>query len=66
MELQYKPDIDEALGRFEAWWQGEIVDRPPVTIHVRRGKRARLPSKSHATLRDRWFDVDHNLDRFEA
>jgi len=67
MELQYKPDFPQVLERFEAWWRCEIVDRPPVSISVKRTKPpAELPGKAHASLRDRWLDVEHALDRFEA
>ncbi len=66
MELEHKPDFDEAMRRLEAWWDREIVDRPPVTIHVRRERPAALPRKHHATLRERWFDAEHKLDRLEA
>ena len=66
VELQYKADFGEALRRLEAWWDCGIIDRPPVTIHVRPERRAELPEKSHPTLRDRWFDFEHGLDRFEA
>jgi len=66
VELAYKADFGEALRRLEAWWDCGIIDRPPVTVHVRPERRPRLPEKSHPTLRDRWFDFEHRLDRFEA
>ncbi|MGB2820384.1 MAG: hypothetical protein WBF17_05350 [Phycisphaerae bacterium] len=66
MELQHKPDFDEALERLEAWWDCRIIDRPPVTIHVRPERQPELPRKEHPTIRDRWFDFEHKLDRFEA
>ena len=66
MELKCKPDIDEVLERFEAWWQCEIIDRPPVTVHIRRSRRPEPPRKAHATLRERWMDVEYNVGRFEA
>jgi hypothetical protein len=66
VELQYQPDLDKVLERFEAWWQCELLDRPLVEIHVRRETQPELPTKSHASLRDRWMDVEYNLDRFEA
>ena len=67
MHLEKKPDLEKVLERFEAWWHREIIDRPPVTIRVKPGREeARLPEKRHATLRDRWFDVEHALEQFEA
>jgi len=66
MELERKPDIDRALQRFEAWWHGQILDRPPVTIHVRPQRPPRFPTKDHACLRDRWMDVEYQVARAEA
>ncbi len=66
VELQRKPDFDKALERLEAWWVGEVIDRPPVTIGVRPESRPILPAKTHATLRERWMDVEFQLDLVEA
>ena len=68
IELQTKPDLPKALERFEAWWECEIIDRPPVTLHVpaEHAPRKPVPSKTHATLRERWLDVEYVVDRFEA
>ncbi len=66
MELEYRPDFGQVLRRFEAWWHCAIVDRPLVTIDVRPERPPRLPVSSHATLRDRWLDVEYNVACFEA
>lgn len=66
MHLDNKPDLEKTLGRFEAWWHGEIVDRPPVSIGVKDEREVKRPQKQHASPRDRWFDVDYLLDRLEA
>jgi len=68
MDLDTKPDFPEALRRFEAWWDGEIVDRPPVTLHVKRDRPPSRtpPPKQHDTLREKWLDVEYKLDCFEA
>lgn len=66
MNLQSRPDFDKVLARFEAWWQCQIIDRPPVSINVHGKGSPRYPVKSHATTRDRWMDIEHALDCFEA
>jgi len=66
MNLDRKPDFEKALDRFEAWWHCQIIDRPPVTVHVRPDRPAREVKKHHAALRDRWLDVAYNVDRAEA
>jgi hypothetical protein len=67
--LTRKPDLELCLKRIEAWYHGEVIDRPPVRFSRHNAQhdsgdpldKARWPS-----LRDRWHDVDYLLDRFEA
>ena len=66
MQLEKRPDFDKVLARYEAWWHGEIIDRPPVWVNCRPEREPKLPKKTHATLRDRWFDMDFVMDCLEA
>jgi len=34
MHLEYKPDFDDAVRRWDAFWQGEMIDRPCLHIVV--------------------------------
>ncbi|MCS7310468.1 MAG: hypothetical protein RMK92_06460 [Armatimonadota bacterium] len=61
-ELGWKPDFGRTVERFEAWWHGEILDRPPVTLHVLPSRPYRGPVKQHARLRERWMDVEYVVD----
>lgn len=56
--LQYKPDFAATVERFEAWWLGEIVDRPPITLTVTPSRPYRGPHSTHSTLRQRWLDIE--------
>ena len=56
--LKLKPDFARTVERFEAWWVGEIVDRPPVSLGVSPSRPYCGPKSSHRTLRERWFDVE--------
>ncbi len=38
----YKPDATEAKGRIEAWWRGDVLDRPPLIVTAPRA-RPRTP-----------------------
>lgn len=60
-QLSLKPDFDKTEERFKAWWEGEIIDRPPVTLYVQPEKPAKIPHKAHRSLRDRWLDVEHTV-----
>ncbi len=66
MFLTEKPDLEAALARAEAWWEGAIVDRPPVTLQVRPDRPPDLPESRHATVRDRWMDIAFRIERAEA
>ena len=64
MELTSKPGYEKTLNRFEAWWNCQIIDRPPVCMSVPSGKSVPWPQKQHASQRERWFDLDFRIDEF--
>lgn len=66
--FELKPDFDDVLNRFEAWWNCEIVDRPAVSIAFQKpaAECRPVPAKQHATIRDRWMDTDHMVATAEA
>ncbi|KPK85362.1 MAG: hypothetical protein AMJ81_03725 [Phycisphaerae bacterium SM23_33] len=66
MELAAKPDYEECMDRVEAWWDCGIIDRPPVTIHVRPERPAHQIPAAHESLRDRWLDAERAVARAEA
>ena len=61
-ELTLKPDFPTTAARFEAWWQCEMVDRPPVTLHIKPDRPADEPRADHASLEERWLDVEYQVD----
>lgn len=60
--LERCPEFPNSVARFEAWWQGELIDRPPVTLTVLPGRPYRGPTSKHATARDRWLDVEYQVE----
>ncbi len=56
--LAWKPDFAQTVERFEAWWHGEIVDRPPVTVSVTPQRSYAGPHSQHEDERTRWLDVE--------
>jgi hypothetical protein len=64
----WKPDIERCMDRILAWFDQQIIDRPPVRFYRHNAEyeggtgldRSRWP-----TLKERWFDVDYQLDSFE-
>lgn len=57
--MKYKEDFEEAQHRWDAFWRGEILDRPCMLVTARRDKLT--PPPEPATLRDKWMNVDYLL-----
>jgi hypothetical protein len=67
VELQGKPDFDEAMQRIEAWFNHEKTDRPPVrfSLHNAEFSSEHAPDNSRwPSLKARWFDADYQVDSF--
>lgn len=61
LELEYKTDADRARERMEAWWVGEILDRPAIQVTAPKGPVLPWPESRHASLRERWMDVEYQV-----
>ncbi|MHB0999683.1 MAG: hypothetical protein ACYC27_10605 [Armatimonadota bacterium] len=62
MELLYKPDFAEAQQRMKAFWAGEMIDRPVVSITA--PKEGKVPPPiTHITAPD--FDFEGAARRFD-
>jgi hypothetical protein len=61
-ELEYKPDAAQACERMSAWWEREILDRPPIQVCAPRPNPRPLPRKQHASLPERWLDVEYAVE----
>lgn len=59
--LTLKPDFPRTIARFDAWWQGEIIDRPPVTLSVVPTRPYRGLRKEHGTAQERRLDVESTV-----
>jgi hypothetical protein len=69
IELESKPDFDQAMDRVYAWYEQQIVDRPPVrfTRHNAEFESADdIWKGSWRTLQDKWFDEEYQIEKFAA
>lgn len=64
--LKWQPDFPATAARFEAWWHGEIMDRPPVSLNLVVRREYRGPVSQHKCLRDKWLDVQFRVDEATA
>jgi hypothetical protein len=65
VELETMPGFDMAMKRVYAWFEGAMIDRPPVRFmahnaFVEQANKA-YPSPN---IRDRWFDAEFQVDSF--
>ena len=68
LEVAWKPDLEQCMDRILAWFEQQVIDRPPVRFYKHNAQyeagetldRLRWP-----TLQDRWFDVEYQLESFE-
>jgi hypothetical protein len=67
MELKGMPDFEKAIRRIEAWFNHEILDRPPVRFAEHNADFATshtLAARTWPTLKARWFDAEFQVDYF--
>ena len=64
MELAYKLDFDQAARRWRAFWTGDLLDRPPTMLTVRRPEAPERPGVPQIAGLD--GDFGGPLDAFEA
>ncbi len=67
MELQGKPDFEKSMERIEAWFNHEMLDRPPVRFAQHNAEFAGSPTlagRSWPSLKARWFDAEFQVDFF--
>jgi hypothetical protein len=67
LELESKPDFTEAMQRIYAWYEQQIIDRPPVRFSRHNAWAEAGDSSWDASwryLRDRWFDTEYQVEGF--
>lgn len=72
LDLACKPNLEKNLERIYAWFQQEVVDRPPIRFvsnnQVFRDSREDPdvgPGKRWETYTQRWFDPEYRVSAFE-
>ena len=67
MPIEHIPDWERRIERQDAFWQGEILDRPVVTITLPKAEpEYSPPEKTWDSLRDRWFDAEYAAEKAMA
>ncbi len=62
MEFLLKPDYEKTKERYDAFWHGEIIDRPPVSITLPIDNPKPVPQKTYKTYAEQWLDLDFRAE----
>jgi hypothetical protein len=62
--FKLKPDFNDVLERYEAWWTCEVLDRPLVSAAYPQPREADIPwpKSTHASHRERWMDTEYTVE----
>jgi hypothetical protein len=65
IELETKPDFEEAMERIYAWYDNEIIDRVPIRFssHNQQNEKVVI-DKIHESIKDRWFDAEYQIETY--
>lgn len=65
VDLKCKPDFNMSMKRIYAWFEGEIIDRPPVRFTAHNSfVNQKFSNYVWANLKDKWFDVEFQVKSF--
>ncbi|MEX0325290.1 MAG: hypothetical protein AB3N33_04290 [Puniceicoccaceae bacterium] len=60
--INLKTDLKETAERFQTWWNCEETDRPVLELAIKPETEPTIPVSNHSSLRERWLDVDYQVD----
>ena len=68
IDLVNMPGFGRAMERVYAWYEGEMLDRPPIRFsrHNADFDNVDACGRTWPTLKDRWMDAPYQIEKFEA
>lgn len=63
MQLQYKPDWEQAQDRMSAWWRGEDSERVALQVFAPLERAGKQPPTAPESLEKRYTDIDYVMER---
>ena len=65
VEIESKPDFEEAMERIYAWYENEMIDRAPIRFSSHNQQNEKVTNDdSHESLKDRWFDAEYQVSQY--
>ena len=58
-----KPDYETTKKRYDAFWERDIIDRPPVNLPLLVEWPTAVPHRNYRSEWDRWTDVDFRAEQ---
>jgi len=68
IDLKQKLDFEKSMKRIYAWYNQELIDRPPIRFSAHNAEYSEvhmLNGRSWKSLKDRWWDTEYQLELFE-
>jgi hypothetical protein len=66
IELETKPDFDQSMKRIYAWFEQQVIDRPPVRFSRHNADYENIDGEWRPQWKgqkDRWYDVDYQMEK---
>ena len=65
MAIEHIPDWEQRLARQDAFWKGEILDRPVVKMRLSKENPdyPKPAGKDFSSHKERWLDAEHVAER---
>ncbi|MFW6257086.1 MAG: hypothetical protein ACOC2O_02980 [Bacillota bacterium] len=63
MRLKLKPDYEQTKKRYDAFWEQQIIDRPPVNITLPVDDPRSVPEKEYDDYQKKWLDIDFRAEK---
>lgn len=60
-----KPDVEEAKARCNAWWEGEMLDRPPIILTTPSEMKTDYDGPDTDDLGEWWLNPDYVIPRMK-
>ena len=65
-ELTSKPDFEDCIKRVYAWYEKDIIDRPPVRFSVHNSfVKKNTIQREFKSLKAMWFDAEYQISNFK-
>ena len=66
MTFEFKPDYEQSRARYMAFWERQIIDRPPVCVTLPKPEAKPFTGRKYSSYEEKWLDIDGRIEEIEA